>query len=149
MWLLLFYISSKESISKLWKLVCISSKKLFSFSRYWIFCRFFHFLSTVSRFKGLDQKRNFYKHVLQLKKRVVSTSRLFWFFMILSINGDWVQRKKIKLTFSWSILRYLIFKTLSHILAVLGYLPSLRRVIGLAFSADFQYNFSKKKIIIK
>ena len=131
MWLLFFYILSKESISKLWKLVFISSKKLFSFSRYWTFCRFFHFLSTVSRCKGLDQKRNFSKHVFRLKKRLVSTSRLFLFFMILSINGDWVQRKKIKLTFSWSLLKYLIFKSLSHILAVLGYLPNLRRVIGL------------------
>ena len=51
---------------------------------------FFPFFSTVSRFKGSDQNRNFSKHVLQLKERLVTSSRPFLFFMILSINSGWV-----------------------------------------------------------
>ena len=87
--------------------------------------------------------KNFAKHVLQLKERPVSTSRAFLFFIILSINGDLVQRKQIKLTFSWSLLKYLIFKTFLHVSAVLGYLPKLRRVMGLVFSVDFLHTFFK------
>ena len=124
-------------------MVFISSKKLFLFLRYWIFCSFFLFLVTVSRFKGSDRKRSFSNHVLQLKGRLVSSFRPFLFFIILYINGDWVQ-KKIKLIFSWSLLKYLIFKSLLHALTVWGYLPKLRRVIGLVFSADFLHTFFQK-----
>ena len=53
----------------------------------------FLFLFTVSRFKGSDRKRSFSNHVLQLKGRLVSSFRPFLFFIILYINGDWVQKK--------------------------------------------------------
>ena len=90
--MLLFIFYRKKTFQKLWKMVFLSSKKLFSFLRYWIFCQFFLFLSTVSRFKRSDHKANLSKHVLQLKERLITSSTLL-FFMILSINGDWVQRK--------------------------------------------------------
>ena len=125
-------------------MVFISSRKLFSLLRHWILCRILHFFSTDSRFKGSDQKRNFSKHVLKLKEKPVSTSRPSLFFIILSINGDLVQRKKIKLTFSWSLLKYLIFKIFLHVLAVLGYWQKLRRVMGLVSSVDFLHTFFKK-----
>ena len=51
------------------------------------------FLSKVFRFKGSDQKMNSSKHILQLKEGLVTSSTRFLFFMILSINGDWVQMK--------------------------------------------------------
>ena len=125
-------------------MVFISTKKLLSLLRHWILGCIIHFFSTDSRFKGSDQKRNFSKHVLKLKERPVSTSRPFMFFIILSINGDLVQRKKIKLTFSWSLLKYLIFKNFLHVLVVLGYLPKLRRVMGLVSSVNFLHTFLKK-----
>ena len=129
-------------------MVFVSSKKLFSFLRYWIFCRFFPFLSTVSRFKGSDQKRNFSKHVLQLKE----TGNLFHaFFAFHYLVHKWGlgTKLKIELAFSWSLLKYLIFKSLLHLLAVLGYLTKLRRVMGLAFSADFLHIYSIKIFLIK
>ena len=54
-----------------------------------------------------------------------------------------MQRKKIKLTLSWSCL------SLLHALAVLGELPKLKRGMGLAFSADFLHTFSIKIYLIK
>ena len=107
---------------------------------YFEYCSFSLFLFTVFRFKGSDRKRNFSNHVLQLKRKLISSFRPFFFFIILYINGDWVQ-KKIKLIFSWSLLKYLIFKSLLHALTVWGYLPKLRRVIVLVFSADFLHTF--------
>ena len=41
------------------------------------------------------------------------------------------------------------FKSLSHALAVLGYLPKLRWVMGLVFSADFLHTFSIKMFLFK
>ena len=55
----------------------------------------------------------------------------------------------LSFTFSWSLLKYVIFKSLLHALAVLGYLPKLKRGIGLAFSTDFQYTFSLKMFLFK
>ena len=98
----IFYYQKKSS-QKSWKMFCyFLQKALFAFE---IFCcfLFFPFLSTVSRFKRSDQERNFCQYVLQLKKRLVTSSRHFLISMILSVYRDWVQRKKIKSTFSWSV----------------------------------------------
>ena len=40
------------------------------------------------------------------------------------------------------------FKSLLHALAVLDYLPKLRRVIGLVVSSDFLHTFSIKMFLI-
>ena len=98
----IFYYQKKSS-QKSWKMFFyFLQKALFAFE---IFCcfLFFPFLSTVSRFKRSDQERNFCQYVLQLKKRLVTSSRHFLISMILSVYRDWVQRKKIKSTFSWSV----------------------------------------------
>ena len=89
-------------------------KALFAFE---IFCcfLFFPFLSTVSRFKRSDQERNFCQYVLQLKKRLVTSSRHFLISMILSVYRDWVQRKKIKSTFSWSVVYIACFGLFTNI----------------------------------
>ena len=105
--LLFFYILSK-AFQKLLKMVFISSKKLFLFWGYWIFCQFFPFLSTISSLKGSDQKRNFSKNVLQLKERLVTSSTPSLFIMILSIYGGLWAKEKM-LTFSWSPLKYLLY----------------------------------------
>ena len=134
-------------------MVFISSKKLFSFFRYWTFCRFFLSLSTVSRFKGSNQKMNLSKHVLQLKEKLVTSSTLFLFFMILSISGDWVQRKNqvnffmvsFEISSLWSLLK---FEKSFACLAVLGYFPKSRRFMGLVFRTDFLHSFSIKICLI-
>ena len=59
------------------------------------------------------------------------------------------EKEKIKLNFSWSPLKPLIFKSLLHALTVLGYLPKLRRVLGIVFISDFLHTFSKKEFLIK
>ena len=105
------YILSK-AFQKLRKMIFISSKKLFLFLVYWIFCQFFPFLSTVSRFKGSDQKLNFSEHVFQLKGRLVTSFTPFLFFMILSIMGTGCKGKKqifSCLTFSCSLLKYFLY----------------------------------------
>ena len=109
----------------------------------------FHSLFAVSRFKGLDQKRNFSEHVLQFKERLVSTSRPLFVFYDLVRKWGLDAKEKIKLSFSWSLLKYLNFKGLLHVLAVLCYLRNVRRVMGLVFSADFWHTFSKKIFFIK
>ena len=57
-------------------------------------------------------KRNFSKHVLQPKERLVTSSMPFY-FIALSLKRDWVQRKKIKVTlqrfFDDPLSKYLIF----------------------------------------
>ena len=61
---------------------------------------------------------------------------------------------KIKLTFSWSLLKHLVyglfskFENILHALAVLGHLPKLRRVMGLVFSPEFLHSFSIKMLFI-
>ena len=42
-----------------------------------------------------------------------------------------------------------IFKRIFHALAALGYLPKLRRVMGLVFSSDFLHTFSIKTFLFK
>ena len=135
-------------------MIFISSEKLFSFLIYWIFCLFFPFLSTVSRFKRSDHKRNLFTHVLQLKEKLVTSSTLFLLFMILWINGDWVQRKNqvnffmvsFDISSLWSLLK---FQSLLLALTVLGYLTKLKRVIGLVLNTYFQHSFSMKMGLIK
>ena len=65
----LFFIFYKEkAFQKLWKMVFVSSKKLFLFLRYLIVFRFSLFLSTVSRLTGSDQRRNFFKRFATQRK---------------------------------------------------------------------------------
>ena len=130
-------------------MVFISSKKLFSFLRYSIFCRFFHFPSTVSRFKWSDQKSKFSKQVLQLKERLVTSSRLVFVCHNLVHKKRIGARLKIKLTFSWSLLKYVIHKCLLHALAVLDYLPKLKLGAGLDFSTNFLQICFIKMFLVK
>ena len=101
---LIFYILPKESISKIMKNGFFSTKNFFLFLKCSIFCRFFTFLSTVFRLKGSDQKTNFSKQVLQLKEKLVTSSKPCLFLIITSIKKNLVQRKKNKLVFSLSLL---------------------------------------------
>ena len=91
-------------MKKLEKMVFNTSSKLLSFLRYSTFCSFFPFLSTVFRFKISVQKKNFWKSVLQIKEADMKLG----------------EKEKIKLPFSWSFLKQLIFKSLIYTLAVLG-----------------------------
>ena len=126
-------------------MVFIFSKKLFSFLRYWTICQFFPFLSTVSRFKGSDSKMNLPKHVLQLKERVITVPRLFCFHDLVC---KWGLGANEKLSSDCCGL-FKNFKSLLHVLPVLGNLPKVRRVMGLAFSADFLHTFCIKMFLIK
>ena len=128
-------------------------QKLFLFLRYWIFCWFFPYLSTVSRFKCSAQKMNLSKHVLQLKERLVTSSMHFLFFMILSINGDWVQKKNrvnffmvsFRISSLWFFKKFQVFSM--HWLFWAIYQNGLW-VIGLVFSVDFLHTFSTKMLFL-
>ena len=67
------------------------------------------------------------------------------FLIIFLIKRDWVQKKK-KLNFlrhfDNPLSKYLIFNFL-HAMA-LGYLPKLKRGLGLAFGSHFPHDFSIK-----
>ena len=73
------------------------------------------------------------------------------FYVFHDLVHKWGLRtkEKLKLTFSWSLLKYHILKSLLHILAVLGYLPKLRKVMGLVSSVDFLHTFCIKIFLIK
>ena len=73
------------------------------------------------------------------------------FFVFHDLVHKWGlgAKEKIKLTFSGSLLKYVIFKSLLYAFAVLGYLPKLTRVMGLVFSADILHTFSIKMFLIK
>ena len=50
--------------------------------------------------------------------------------------------------FDYPLSKYLIFKkNFLHVMAVLGYLPKLKRGLGLAFGALFWHNFSIKMLL--
>ena len=55
--LYLLYFTKRKHFKNCKKTLCILSKKVFTFSIYSIFCNFFSFLSTVSRFKESDETR--------------------------------------------------------------------------------------------
>ena len=143
-----FIFYQKKAVQKLWKMGFISSRKLFLFLRYSIFCCFFPFLSIVSRFKGSNHKKDFSKHVLQLKERLVTSYKHFLFFIILSIKRDWVQRKK-SINFFMVSFKISYFQKSLTCIGCLGYLPKLKRVMGIDFSADFLHTLSIKVILIK
>ena len=74
------------------------------------------------------------------------------FFVFHDLVHKWGlgAKEKIKSTFSWFLLKYLIFKSIFfNALAVLGYLPKLRRAMELVSSAGFLYTFSIKMFLIK
>ena len=79
------YILPKDSISKVMK-IC------FLFLRYWVFSRFVSFLSTVSDVKD-QNKKGIFINMFWNSKRLVTSSRLFLFFIILSIKGTGCKRK--------------------------------------------------------
>ena len=91
------------------------------------------------------QTKNFSKH----QRETVIYFQVFFVFHDLVHKWGLGAKEKIKLNFSWSLLKYLIFKSFLHVLAVLGYLPKLRRVMRLVFSADFLHTFSKKMFLAK
>ena len=70
----------------------------------------FPFLSTVFRFKGSGPKMTLYKHILQLKERLVISSTPF--FMFHDLIYEWGLGAKGKLTFSWSLLKHLVYRLL-------------------------------------
>ena len=113
----------------------------------------FPLLSAVSRFKGSAQKVNLSKHVLQLKERLVTSSIHFLFFMILSINGDWVQKKNrvnffmvsFRISSLWFFKKFRVFSM--HWLFWAIYQNGLW-VIGLVFSVDFLHTFSTKMLFL-
>ena len=115
----------------------------------------FPFLSTVFRFKGSDQKMNLSKHVLQLKERLVTSSAPFLFFMILSINGDWEQRKNqvnffmvsFKTCCLWSLLK---FQKSFTCIGCFGLFTEIKKGYETVyeFSADFLHTFLMKMFLI-
>ena len=109
-----FIFYQKKAFQKLWKMVFISCKKLFSFLRYFVIFFTFLFFFQLPNSKGQNIKRIFLNMFLQLKERLATSSRPFLFFITLSIRRDLVQRKK--LTFSWSLLKYLFFKSMLHVI---------------------------------
>ena len=143
--LLFFIFYQKKVFQKLLKIVFISSIKYFSLN-----VLFFFLFFPVSRFKGPDQKMNFCKHVLQLKETGNQFHAFFVFRNLLQKKGLGA-KKKIKLLFSWSLLKRLISKSLLHLLAILGHLPKLkRRIYGTSFYCRFfAYLFHKIFSLLK
>ena len=94
----------------------------------------FPFLSRVFKLKGLDQKMNLSKHILQVKERLVTSSKPF-FFMMLSIGDNMGTGCKGKANFfmvslkTFGLWNFKISRLL-HALVVLDYLPKLRWVMG-------------------
>ena len=84
-------------------------------------------------------------------KRLVTSSRHFAFQNF--VYKKWLDAKeKIKFPFSWSLLKYLIFKKLIHALTVLsylGYLVFLKSGMELVFTAGVLHTFSIKMFLIK
>ena len=148
--MLLFIFYRKKAFQNLWKLVFLSSKKLFWFLRYWIFRQFFLFLSTVSRFKRSDHKANLSKHVLKLKERLVTSSTLL-LFMILSINGDWAQRKNqvnffmvsFEISSIWSLSK---FQPSFAYIGCFGLFNEIKKGYGTSFQWKFSVFFFHKYV---
>ena len=149
--LLFFYILSK-AFQKWWIMVFISSKKFFLFLGYWIFCQFFLSLSTASRFKGSEQKINSSKNVLQLKERLITSSRPFLFFIILSIRGALCAKEKMKLTFSSPPLKYVLYGLSWNFLkffpciGCFGLYTKIKKGYGNSFQCRFSAYFFHKNV---
>ena len=96
---------------------------------------------------------NLSKHVLQLKETLVTSSMQFLFFTILSINGDWVQKKNrvnfFMVSFRISSLCFFFkFQVFCmHWLFWAIYQNGLW-VMGLVFSVDFLHTFSTKMLFL-
>ena len=72
------------------------------------------------------------------KERLVTVSTPFFVFHDLVHKWGLGAKEKIKLTFSWFLLKYLIFKSIFfNALAVLGYLLKLRWAMEIVYSAGF------------
>ena len=116
---LLFIFYRMKGFQKLWKMLFISSKTLFSFSRYSIFCKFFPF-----------------------------PTRSLLFFIILSIKRDWMQRKKSSQLFkSFLIILFQSIVFSKEFLACIGsfgLFTSIKASLGLSFGAHFLHTFSIK-----
>ena len=125
-----------------------SYEKWFLFPRFrsWDIEYFSTFFISFPQFPdSKGQTKNFSKH----QRETGIYFQVFFVFHDLVHKWELGAKEKIKLHFSWSLLKYLIFKSFLHVLAVLGYLPKLRRVMGLVFSADFLHTFSKKMFLAK
>ena len=58
-------------------------------------------------------------------------------------------KKNVKLPFSWSLLKWLISKSLIHALADLGYLPKLKKGVRLVYTSDFLHTSPIETFLIK
>ena len=124
----------------------ISSKKLFSFLRYSIFC-YFSLFFPVSRFKEPDQKTNFFKHDLKSKK-LLTSSRPLLFFIILSIKRGWVQRKKSSYFF-YDLFYSNLFTKVSCIYWLFWLFSKIKKGMELVLTANHLHTFSIKMLLIK
>ena len=94
---LFFYILSKDVFSKILKhCFFIFSKKLFQFLRYGILCRFYTFLSIISRFKASDQKMSFSKYVFVIEREIGNQFQTFFIFHNLVHKWGLGSKKKIQ-----------------------------------------------------
>ena len=94
---LFFHILSKDVFSKILKhCFFISSKKLFQFLRYGILCRFYTFLSIISRFKASDQKMSFSKYVFVIEREIGNQFQTFFVFHNLVHKWGLGSKKKIQ-----------------------------------------------------
>ena len=143
-----FHIFPKESISKIMKKLFLFLLKTSTFLSYSMFCRvFFLFFPHFPYLKGRTKKGTFV-NLFCNSKRLVTSSRFFLFFIILSIKRDRVQMKKSSYLFH-GLFENNLFSSLLHAWAVLGYLRKLKRGMGLVFTADFLHTFFMEMFLIK
>ena len=92
------------------------------------------------------EKRNFSRHVLQPKERLVTSSRPLLFFKILSIKMDWVQRKEssqILKGFLITIFQNILFsKEFLAYIYYFGLFTKIKRGLRITFVAHFLDAFS-------
>ena len=104
---------------------------------------FFSFSFHSFQIQRVRPKKRIFVSIFCNSKRLVTGSRPLTFHNFVD-KKELSAKEKIKLTFSWSLLKQLIFKSLIHALVGLGYLPNLKRDIGLVFTADFLHTSSIK-----
>ena len=118
-------------------LIQLCLTKILSFEK-----RFFHLFNLSSFFPF-----SFCKHVLQLKG-LVTSSRHFCFpkFSPWKATGC---KEKIKLPFSWSLLKLTYFQKSHTRIGCFGRFTKLKRRMELVFTAGFPHTFSIKMFLIK
>ena len=133
--LLLFIFYQKNAFQKLWKMVFISSKNLFL--TYSVFCCCFPFLSTVFRFKASYKKWIFLSTFCNLMRDWLLVPGLSFHNLVYKNRLD--AKEKIKSTFSWYLLKHLIF---SHML--FRAITKIKKRYGTNFSIKMLFKCSSK-----